>query len=426
MPERQSPEREKTMKRMMLILLALLMLLSLTACGGSSSPQDQNANAEAQAAAAETAAEEEVLPEAESEAETAPEPAEPEGNVFRISSAEDLLEFNRIVVESNNNQDAILLNDIDLSSVCGPDIGSWNPIGSYVYEDGTKKTIPAYGGVFDGNGHTISGMYCEREDNNGGLFYEIEYGEVRDLTITDSRVYCEGKNTPAYHGILSGYMERGGTVSNVTVTDSCVVEVPNGVCLGGLIGEVRRDVTIENCSSACTVIGNGNLGGICGSIEEGVVISGCVNTGEITGEKLVGGIVGEMEWSVNLGFSDHPCLVIGCVNYGSITAAVNESGRYLGGGVIGCNSNCEALFCVNAGEVFAPYGTIDCYFGDYDDLGRGKNLQIGPKGERDVSTTRAYEPGDPALTNGEALAALGEEYWTQGETFPVWNGTMPE
>lgn len=64
---------------------------------------------------------------------------------------------------------AQLMNDIDLSTVCGEGKGNWTPIAKY----GIYKYNGEYhfDGVFDGNGHTISNLYINDENgSNLGLF----------------------------------------------------------------------------------------------------------------------------------------------------------------------------------------------------------------------------------------------------------------
>ncbi|MFR3320578.1 MAG: hypothetical protein ACLTSZ_04645 [Lachnospiraceae bacterium] len=89
------------------------------------------------------------------------------------------------------NRHYILTSDISLNdtsdyagwSEAGPEY-DWRPIG----------VAAAFGGVFDGNGHTISGLYinADMEDDNtadarknGGLFAQIFGGTVKNLNLTE-------------------------------------------------------------------------------------------------------------------------------------------------------------------------------------------------------------------------------------------------
>ena len=79
-------------------------------------------------------------------------------NPYKISSAADLLEFADKV--NNKNQTsawAELTADIDLSSVCSKENGTWTPIGN---------SINQYSGTFDGANYTISGLYIDSSSDN--------------------------------------------------------------------------------------------------------------------------------------------------------------------------------------------------------------------------------------------------------------------
>ena len=104
-----------------------------------------------------------------------------EDNPYQIATAADLLEFADKV--NNKNQTgawAELTDDIDLSSVCSKEKGNWTPIGT--------SYANAYTGTFNGNGHTISGLYIDSSDNDyKGLFgYVGTRGTVQNLSVSGS------------------------------------------------------------------------------------------------------------------------------------------------------------------------------------------------------------------------------------------------
>lgn len=126
----------------------------------------------------------------------------------------------------------------------------WKPVGTL-----NRPFI----GTFDGDGHTIRGLYVNVNENYVGLFD------------------CVG---------------AGGTVKNVTIADSYVSGKVN---VGDICG--RNDGgTVENCTSGCTVKGTGNaVGGICGSNQRGDHVGrvlNCHNTGKVSGKNRVGGVCG--------------------------------------------------------------------------------------------------------------------------------------
>lgn len=91
---------------------------------------------------------------------------------FLITTAEELQWYaNYVNGESGDNvvhttACAQLVNNIDLSTVCGEGKGNWTPIAKYgIYQYNGEHH---FDGVFDGNGHTISNLYIN--DENGSKF----------------------------------------------------------------------------------------------------------------------------------------------------------------------------------------------------------------------------------------------------------------
>ena len=108
------------------------------------------------------------------------QPSEGDGSSehpFLINTAEELKWYASYVNgESGDNvvhntACAQLMNDIDLSTVCGEGKGNWTPIAKYDIYGLTSSN--KFDGVFDGNGHTISNLYIDVDNQNGsklGLF----------------------------------------------------------------------------------------------------------------------------------------------------------------------------------------------------------------------------------------------------------------
>ena len=175
-------------------------------------------------------------------------------NAVYLRTAEDLAELSRnCTLDSWSQGKTVYLEaDIDLT---GADFAP----------------IPTFGGIFEGQGHTISGLSITGSGNVRGLFRYIQpAGAVRDLQVSGSVVPTDRKNT-----------------------------------LGGLAGENQG--TITNCTFSGTVSGTDSLGGIAGVNEAHGQIINCSFSGSVTGEHYVGGIAGQNYGSI-----------IQCENRGSI------------------------------------------------------------------------------------------------------------
>ena len=160
----------------------------------------------------------------------------------------------------------ILNKDLDMSA------HYWTPIGD----------VPNYRfeGNFNGNGHTISGIYVNRpNDSYNGLFGMVVGSSnpsgsthkgcdyIKNFVLKDS--YIKGGNRT---GGVVGFMVDGMTLENVF----CQADVTGGSDVGGIVGKVesfdqlnsRRYVTtINNCLYLSgTVSATGNRGAVFGTI----------------------------------------------------------------------------------------------------------------------------------------------------------------
>ena len=155
---------------------------------------------------------------------------------YSIADAGDLDWFASQVNYGNNTIKAKLTQDITVNNGVLNEDGSltanfsslkeWTPIGT--------NTNP-FTGTFDGNGHTISGLYCDTpEGGYVGLFGKIDGGEVRHLGVVDS--YFAGDGSV---GGVCGY--NNGTISGCYSTAT----VSSALYTGGvLFGYSMR--TVEN------------------------------------------------------------------------------------------------------------------------------------------------------------------------------------
>lgn len=141
-------------------------------------------------------------------------------------------------------------------------------------EETTFQSIPSFAGLFDGNGHTISGFYLTDTMTPSGLFGKLDVtGIVKNLTVS-------------------------GTV------------IPSGDAqfVGGIVGENYG--TIMGCVFTGNVAGSSNTGGIAGINALSGKIMDCNVSGSVIGADMTGGIAG-----CNLGN------ITDCVNKANINTA---------------------------------------------------------------------------------------------------------
>ena len=243
---------------------------------------------------------------------------------YEIDEASELIWFAEKVNGGSTTINGILTADIDINpdyafldngtfekiSETTTHFTKWIPIGQY---------NKIYSGVFDGQNHTIEGIYY----NNFGYISDGSIG-LFGKTGTSSVI----KNI----NLKNGYISAGGNV-------------------GGICG--YSDGTIENCHNEMSIIGSGCVGGICGSC---INITNCSNEGAIQGSSSsIGGIVG------------HGMNVTKCYNDGYV------KGAYCVGGIAGTAPYADSVLAnsYNAGNISGEQ-----YLGGIVGTGHGAPITI--------------------------------------------------
>src|SRR5574344_817961 len=238
---------------------------------------------------------------------------------YLINNAVDLKLFADKVNATTDNAglNAKLMADIDLSPICGANVGNWTPIANDAagYSDNSDKQ---YSGTFDGNGKIISGLYINASSDHNALFcYVGPSSVVKNFTVNatiNGIKYCSA--IAAYSiGTISGCTAKGtitsegysgGIVSdNRGMIERCANEakVTSSVdaYIGGIVGR-KNNGTVNYCMNSGIIENTGSCGtetgGIVGYNNNGA-ISNSYNMAAVTGNGYVGGIVGLlMEGSV--------------------------------------------------------------------------------------------------------------------------------
>ncbi len=174
--------------------------------------------------------------------------------MVRIATVEELREFAQACAYDAWSRDKHVLLETDLDL------------------NGTELEIPVFGGIFDGQGHTISGLEIQREGSQIGLFRYLQQGAViQELSVSGARVLPQGSGCQA--GILVG--RNYGSIVNCHV--SGVLEGDEEV--GGIAGVNEASGVIRSCAAEVTVLGNRRSGGIVGSNHG--TLNNCINRGNI-------------------------------------------------------------------------------------------------------------------------------------------------
>ena len=271
---------------------------------------------------------------------------------YEIRNADALYAFAAAVNSGNNKIKGELTADIVVNkNVLNAD-GTLNGDGSNFREwiligyRNTLKDEKWFNGSFEGNSHTVSGLYFDNpEQDYVGLFGVINYRvNIRNIDVIDS--YFRGGG---YVGGIAGW-----NCGNITNCNNMSTIFGTDI-VGGVAGS--GDGTITNCSNKSTINGTTQVGGVVG--KGAGTITNCHNTGDVIGTEKVGGVAGNTLGSP---------VIETCYNTGSVI------GMQKVGGVVGLNINIIRN-CYNTGVVKGNsyVGGVNGYNGGVRDLeGRAK------------------------------------------------------
>ena len=360
----------------------------------------------------------------------APAVKEPQLSVdscYQITSKEELYAIPKLstfaCIELQND---IVVNENLLDAEGNPDstrndIMYWQPF--------------AFGGIFEGNGHTISGLYTKKQ-YEAGFFSKLYEGAgkppvVRNLGIKDS--YFEGTR---YAGGIVGYIDQSALLVNVFSEATVVARGNAGGIAGAIISEEDWSCLCAPPPLAKPALAKPEWPTMTPSNVTQII--NAYNAGRITGESSyrdgVGGIVGEaqdfiLENVFNVGtISDRGDAIFGFQN---LQRCFYDSSRH----------HVEIKNAYYAGDATAKYGGSKATANEFKDgtvLGKLQEGSYGAAWEQKIGT----DP-HPVLSskvkyyldyklNGGTNSDKNPKYYTndsavilasptkQGDTFEGW------
>ena len=303
--------------------------------------------------------------------------------------------------------------------------------------NGHRLEIPysPYTGIFEGQNHTISGLYFKQEDSYDVGLFGRNNGKIANAGILDSYFY----GTSKVGGVCGN--NYTGTITNCYNTGS----VSGLGTLGGVSG-YNDTGNITNCYNTGNVSGSsGFVGGVSGYNSKGTIINS-YNAGSVSGLEYVGGVSG-----INYTGSITDCYNIGSVsgsegyvggvsgdnNGGTITNSYNAGSvsgieRYVGG-VNGWNKG-TITNCYNIGSVSGSgyvggvngwnNGTItNCYYDSTVYTGAAIGANSGTTTKIEGKTTEQYKTGEVAYLLSQGCST-GEGDDTVTYDGSIWGQTI--
>ncbi len=176
---------------------------------------------------------------------------------YQITSTSDLLQLANDVYNGDTYSGKYfkLMNDLVFTT----STSNWYAIAPTFASIGTD-TNP-FEGTFDGDNHTLTGVYIYKALNNKGDLYQGLFGVigsggvVKNIILTDSKIAASN-----YSGAIAG--ENRGTITNCHVTSSVIVSPQRDYVttlswescyVGGIAGNNASGATISKCSSGAKI-----------------------------------------------------------------------------------------------------------------------------------------------------------------------------
>lgn len=172
----------------------------------------------------------------------------------------------------------VLANDIEFNERDFSEDGAF-------YNNGSFWIPINFNGIFDGRGHTITGLKINVK-SNAGLFGNVENAKIENLGMIDSDIYMD-ESESKYVGGIAGYIKNTAILKcyntgNIFAKSS---DKDNYVYVGGIAGNVYNSV-IYDCYNTGSIITdersytNQRAGGIAGKVSISEIKS-CYNIGNI-------------------------------------------------------------------------------------------------------------------------------------------------
>ena len=230
----------------------------------------------------------------------------------------------------------------------------WIPIG--------EQSTP-FSGVFDGNGYSITGLYCKLSNKNisehsmdvyGGLFGYIESASIQNLGMENGLISTSA--TSSYLESTGGIVGQADNSEILNCYNTGVISSKNGALsrAGGIVGYSKNSKIINcyNTGEVSSVVGSYSTsyaGGIVGDANNSEIIN-CYNDGKISSSSALGGnrcsaggIAGYAKSNITY-----------CYNTGTIncsTGSIGSTGPGYAGGIVGYANESDIKKCSNKGYI---------------------------------------------------------------------------
>lgn len=230
---------------------------------------------------------------------------------------------------------------------------------------------------FNGNNHTIDGLYVNRT-KYAGLFGYIDVQSGLNLKISNLNIGITNLIASYSGGLVAYLYSYSGEMAISNILTYGNIENNNASYVGGIIGKESYNASIYNCINKVNIIGGNYIGGTIGdgdTIKNAYNLKNYGNLNSVSGGYAIAGIAGHL-YNYNtlqkfdtfynygeiktekpvryiggcFGYNDINKTMTYVYNYGNINV-VGYEGGYVGG-VAAEQNNAGAIDCYNYGDIY--------------------------------------------------------------------------
>ena len=263
-------------------------------------------------------------------------------NYYKITTGYELAWVaNNVNVNKVAKTNAVLCNDITLSDMPFTTIGN--------------AAATPFGGVFEGNGHTISGINI-----NGTTIYKNNlFGYCDNITVRNFT--AEGKiTTTATYASIIGRVQNGATISDITskldITSTGTSSAYASGIVSWLVGANGAKYNVERCEFAGTITATGRnyVAGIVGyntGNYDNITVKDCAVRGTIKAANYVAGIIPVFGGDNSAKAKIENCLVTANITSTGASVGAIWAGSTAATGVKNCYTNKTQKLTSNQGTL---------------------------------------------------------------------------
>lgn len=135
-------------------------------------------------------------------------------------------------------------------------------------------------GHFNGNGHTIDGLFHKGSQKRFGLFSYVGNSVFENVRLTNASVTTSTKEEGS--GIFSSQASEIADYRGIYIDETCEVSAPNSKGVAAIVARSNKNINISNCTVHAKIVGKSHVGAFYGTHWGGTqTLNNCYTTSSV-------------------------------------------------------------------------------------------------------------------------------------------------